>query len=468
MVAAMRVRRSGLLSLVLALVLLTSGAAGAFAASSAVEVVADGEVHSIRTFAGDVATVLDRLDLEVGEDDQVEPPPGTPVENGLRIVVSRAKTVEVVVDGSAPEIVVTVADTVTDVLLAAGLEDLLDREARIEPSPDDAVADGDRIVVTLPLSVTVTADGEQQQLETYAATVAEALEDAAIDLGEHDQVEPPLQQELEADAAIVVRRVEILDEVVEIAIAPVEQRRETQELVSGETRVEVEGEPGVREETYVVTHIDGEETERELVEEKVLREPTDRVVLVGVAPAPLQEAQGLLARLGYPVGSVDGADGAQTRQALCAWRRLEGRTVSRQPLQPGELDALRASGGLPAADAAGRGVTVDRTCQVLYLHDGGRWQQVHRASTGADGLPQPGAYRIQRTRPGWHTSTLYPAAQPNMYNTLYFHGAIAIHGSNHVPSHPASAGCVRVTPPTADTLFARLGVGDPVRVIGAY
>jgi resuscitation-promoting factor RpfB len=464
----MRVRRSVLLSLVLAMVVLASGAAGAFAVSSAVEVAADGEVHSIRTFAGDVATVLDRLDIEVGEADLVEPPPGTAVENGLRIVVSRAKTVEVVVDDSPPEVVVAVAGTVADVLSAAGLADLLDREARIEPSPDDAIADGDRIVVTLPLSVTVAADGDEQQLVTYATTVAEALEDGGIGLGDDDLVEPPLEEALEEDAVIIVRRVEIVDEVVQVEIAPGEQRRETQELVSGQTRVEVEGEAGMREETWTVTRIDGEESERELVEEKVLRQPTDRVVLVGSAPAPLREAQELLAGLGYPVGSVDGTDGAQTRQALCAWRRLEGGTVSRQSLQAGELDALRASGGLPAADAAGRGVTVDRTCQVLYLHEGGRWQQVHRASTGADGLPQPGSYRIQRTRPGWHTSTLYPAPQPNMYNTLYFHGAIAIHGSNHVPSHPASAGCVRVTPPSADTLFGRLGVGDSVRVIGAY
>jgi resuscitation-promoting factor RpfB len=464
----MTFRRSGLLTLVIALVVLASGAAAAFAASSAVEVVADGEVRSVRTFAGDVGEVLARLDIEVGPDDLVEPALDTPIENRLRIVVSRAKAVEVRVDGSPPETVVAVAETVTDVLRAAGLEGLLDREARIEPSPDAQVADGDVVVVTLPLTVTITADGDEREVLTYAATVAAVLQDAEIDVGEHDLVDPALDEALEEAATIVVRRVEVVEEVVEVEIDHGEQRRETRELTEGETRVETEGEPGLRERTYMVTRVDGEESERELIDEEVLREPTDRVLLVGTAPAPVREAQGLLAGLGYPIGTVDGVDGAQTRQALCAWRRLEGRVASRQSLQAGELDALRASGGLPAADAAGRGVTVDRTCQVLYLHEGGRWQQVHRASTGADGLPQPGSYRIQRTRPGWHTSTLYPAAQPNMYNTLYFHGAIAIHGSNHVPSHPASAGCVRVTPPSADTLFARLGVGDPVRVIGAY
>lgn len=181
----------------------------------------------------------------------------------------------------------------------------------------------------------------------------------------------------------------------------------------------------------------------------------------------LLEAQQLLDTLGYPIGPVDGVDGAQTRRGLCAWRRLEGLAAHRGPLEPAELDAIRSTGGLPPA-AAGRGVTVDRTCQVLYLRDGGMWQDVHRASTGRGGLPHPGDYTIVFKRPGWHTSTLYPAPEPNMYNAMYFSGPIAIHGSSLVPPHPASAGCVRVTPEGADLLFAILEVGDPITVIGTY
>ncbi|MFP4636618.1 MAG: L,D-transpeptidase, partial [Nitriliruptoraceae bacterium] len=130
--------------------------------------------------------------------------------------------------------------------------------------------------------------------------------------------------------------------------------------------------------------------------------------------------------------------------------------------------ALQASDGLPVASDADRGVTVDRTCQVLYLRQGGSWQYVHPVSTGTGGLPGAGSYTISRQRPGWHTSSLYPAPEPNMYNSMYFNGAIAIHGSRHVPPHPASAGCVRVTPEVADQLFATLQVGDPVDVIGAW
>jgi hypothetical protein len=196
------------------------------------------------------------------------------------------------------------------------------------------------------------------------------------------------------------------------------------------------------------------------------------VVPPGAAPAEassaaVREAQSILDGLGYPVGPVDGLDGNQTRRGLCAWRRLEGRETHRGPLTSSELKALRATTRLPSA-SAGRGVTVDRTCQTVYYREDGRWRKVLRASTGKGGLPRKGNYTTTRKRAGWHTSTLYPAASPNMYNSMYFSGVIAIHGSRVVPTYPASAGCVRVTPKGADYLFARVRVGDPVRVIGTY
>jgi resuscitation-promoting factor RpfB len=447
---------------------LVVGGAAFYLASSAVAVVVDGVRLTTRTFAHDVAGVLAGLDVVVGHADRVEPAADTPVEDGLRIVVTRAKTVEVQVDDDGPQRVTAVADTVADVLAAGGLADLLAREARVDPAPDARVADGDRITVRLPRAVTIAVDGHQRQVAAYAATVAEALSDAGIAVGESDLVDPARDHALQGSTLITVQRVETVVETIEVAIAHGEERQETEELISGETRAHANGEDGLRRETYEVTLVDGQETARELVADEVVRVPVDRVVLVGVGPGPVREAQQLLADLGYPVGPVDGIDGPQTRRALCAWRSLEGHGASRAGLQPGDIEALRETSGLPAADAGGRGVTVDRTCQVLYYRQDGRWQHVHQASTGADGLPQPGSYSIQRTRAGWHTSTLYPAPQPNMYNSLYIRGAIAIHGSNHVPPHPASAGCVRVTPETADHLFARLRIGDPVQVIGAY
>ncbi len=470
--------RSRLLAALTVLCLAVAGAGVVYAASSYVEVVVEDEVLAIRTLAEDVAAVLDRLDIEVAGPDRVQPPPETRIVDGLVIMVERARTVEVQVDERPPRTVTAVVATVDEALRAAGLGHLLDREARIEPRPGAAILDGDRIVIELPTAVRLVADGREHRFETYADTVAGAIEDAEVAVGEHDRVEPPPHRPLTAGATLTIERVEIVERVVEVTIEHGEERRETDELTAGDTRVVTEGEDGLRRETWAVTLVDGEETDRELVGEETVRVPTDRVVLVGTRPEPepepapqpppVREAQQLLADLGYPVGPVDGIDGPRTQRALCAWRRLEGREVGHHSLQAGEVEALRATEGLPAAGTSGRGVTVDNTCQVLYLRQDGRWQRVHPASTGTDGLPGAGSYTISWKRPGWHTSSLYPASEPNMYNSMYFHGAIAIHGSHHVPPRPASAGCVRVTPAVADELFAVLRVGDPVRVVGTW
>lgn len=452
-------------------VLLVVGGAAVLAAvllsvSNSVQVSVDGEVLSLRTFEENVAGVLGRLDVEVGPADRVEPAPDTRVHDGLRIVVDHAKHVEVVVDDSPPQMVVAVVDTVADVLRAAELEELLQRTARIDPAPDAPVADAARVVVELPALVTLTADGERRELETFADTVGATLAEAGVDLGAHDRLDPPSDQLLDGPTRIVVQRVELVEEVVEVPIEHGEQRRDTDALVEGETEVHTEGRDGRRREVWEVTMLDGEVAHRELVTEQVVTEPSDRVVLVGTA-SPVREAQELLSDLGYPAGPVDGVEGAQTRRALCAWRRLEGDEVGRDGLRPGELEALRATTGLPAAPS-GRGVSVDKTCQTIALREAGQWQRVEAASTGRGGLPRAGEYRIRWRLAGWHTSTLYPAARPNMYNSMFFHGSIAIHGARHVPTHPASAGCVRVTPAIADVLFARLQTGDPVTVVGAY
>jgi hypothetical protein len=223
-----------------------------------------------------------------------------------------------------------------------------------------------------------TASGGSQQHTGTQARVEPALNTAVVD-GDRIEVQLPT----------------VIEDVVTEAIAHDEQRRETDDLIEGETRVAVAGEDGVRHRIYAVTRVGGQEVERELLADEVIRDPTDRVVLVGTAPGPVREAQTLLTALGYPAGPTDGVEGPQTHRALCAWRRLEGHEASRRPLQDGELEALRATTALPAADS-GRGVTVDRACQVLYYRDDGQWQHVHQASTGADGLPRPGRYPSQR------------------------------------------------------------------------
>jgi hypothetical protein len=173
--------------------------------------------------------------------------------------------------------------------------------------------------------------------------------------------------------------------------------------------------------------------------------------------------------LGYPVGKVDGVQDAESLRALCTWRRLSGSAAHRGGIRSSEYDRILATKGLPSVSRTATHLVVDRACQVVTYRADGQVRRVLPASTGRAGKETPtGVFSVTRKRSGWHTSTLYPAPQPNMYNTMYFNGPVAVHGAREVPTEPASSGCVRVTPSGADYLFPRVPVGTRVEVIGTW
>jgi uncharacterized protein YabE (DUF348 family) len=253
-----------------------------------VEVVDDGQHHELDAVVATVADVLDRLDLQVSTADVVTPAPDAPVADGTRIVIDRAITVDIAVDGAVARRVTASLTTVGQALRHAGMADLLTADVRIEPQWQRAVADGDTIQVVFPTPVTVVVDGGEVAVATYGADVAAALADAAVEVGDDDLVAPAAGAALVGPTRVTVQRVRSLEETEEVVLEHRSQRRETDDLDKGTTRIEVEGRDGLRLDTYRVTLTDGQETDRELVAEEVVREPRDEVVLAGtyVAPPP--------------------------------------------------------------------------------------------------------------------------------------------------------------------------------------
>jgi len=255
--------------------------------SNAVEVEVDGERHAIRTYSATVAEVLEQLDVEVGPADAVRPGPDAALSDGLTIQIDRAIEVEVVIDGDETREVLAPVDSVADVLEAADLGDARADGAIISPPTTAGVEDGDVVHVTLPKAVEVVVDGEVHRTETVVDTVRDVLADLDVDLDPSDRVRPALWEPIDGPTEIVVQRVDTGEETVEVALPSGEQRREDPDLLRGTEKVEQEARDGLRVDRYAVVAVDGEQTQRELVEQTVVREPVDRVVLVGTkAPPP--------------------------------------------------------------------------------------------------------------------------------------------------------------------------------------
>jgi len=264
-------------------------AVGALAATSGstVEVLADGDVHQLRVHDGTVADALGDAEVDLAADDDVHPELDTEVDGDLRIVVTRAITVDVVVDGEEPVTVTAPVASVEGAVHLAGLADLRAEGAVATPAWHDAISDGDVISIQRPVAVTLEVDGGERTVVTLAAQVDDLLSLNDVELGPDDRVSPAPSAALRADQTITVERVEYVEAAELVALARDEARRNTSSLDRGRTRVEEEGRDGMRRDDYLLTLVDGEEVERELLGSEIVTQPRDRVVLVGTrAPAP--------------------------------------------------------------------------------------------------------------------------------------------------------------------------------------
>ena len=273
-------------------------AVGALAATSgsAAEVLADGELHEVRVKKD--ATVADALaaaEIALAAADDVQPAPDAEVVPDLRIVVTRAITVDVVVDDEDPVTVTAPVASVDGVVRLAGLEALRDEGAVATPAWHDLVEDGDVITIQRPVEVSLEVDGDEVTVITLAAQVEHLLKLQDVELGPDDLVTPAVWAPLRSDQTITVQRVEYVEDIEEIVLDHDEVRKNTSSLDRGRTRVDQEGRDGLRLDVYEVTLVDGEETDRELVDSEVVTKPRDRVVLVGTRvppPPPVRAASG--------------------------------------------------------------------------------------------------------------------------------------------------------------------------------
>ncbi len=261
------------------------------AANAAVAVVVDGEEHQLQTYAATVGDVLEELEVEVEPVDEVSPSLDASVEDGIEIEVARAVTVDVHVDGEHVETVEEPVGSVAGALDAVDL-DVREEGALITPGWTEPIEDGDVIDVRLPADVELTADGDTDQFETHMADVEALLLDADVHVGDDDVVIPASDTPLHEVDEVLVQRVETDEVVEEIVLERDEVRQETGDLEQGTTRVDDEGRDGLRHDTYRLELVDGEEADRELVDQEVVTEPRDRVVLVGTRqPEPEPEPE---------------------------------------------------------------------------------------------------------------------------------------------------------------------------------
>jgi len=180
--------------------------------------------------------------------------------------------------------------------------------------------------------------------------------------------------------------------------------------------------------------------------------------------------QKLLDRGTYPVGSKDGYFSSSTLQATYAFQKT--RNLPRDGVMtPGEVIELAKSGPPKAPRRTPENYTdIDISRQVMFEVRRGKVRHTTPISSGneayytVDGQTYKahtprGDFSIVRKIAGKRVSRLGTLWWPS-----YFVGGYAVHGSDSVPTYPASHGCVRIPRYVEKKFFYRNPVGTPLYV----
>nr|WP_285889050.1 3D domain-containing protein [Paenibacillus polysaccharolyticus] len=203
----------------------------------------------------------------------------------LLVVYGQAgKQVSLVIDGKAQ-----VVETRTGML-----QEMLEEQS-ITVSPHDkvsmpmngAITDGDRIVIERAVPVNITADGDTKTLYTTDSSVQGVIQQAGIEVANHDKVYPALGTAIKADMKIRVVRVTKHTVDVKHPIAYKVVKTADPSLFQGDNRVVVKGKEGT-----IVQHIekvfqDGELVSKKVVGKTVASNRVDKVIAVGTKAKPV-------------------------------------------------------------------------------------------------------------------------------------------------------------------------------------
>lgn len=239
----------------------------------------NGKAEEIRTFGGTVGEILDSQDIELEKRDEVKPGVNTKIDRDMTVTVNTAKDIALTVDGKKTD-EWTNANTVGQALADLGVE-AKDAELSAEAT-DKLKVDGETSIdVTTAKALTVVADGKDHKVTAPVDTAGAALKEADVKLDKDDYLSVPMSASVTDGQVLTVNRVENKTVKEKQDIEPKVEKKKSDSLFVGETKVEEKGKAGQKEVEYQVKIVNGEEVEKEKKGEKVLSEPKAKVVVEG-------------------------------------------------------------------------------------------------------------------------------------------------------------------------------------------
>ena len=208
--------------------------------------------------------------------------------------------------------------------------------------------------------------------------------------------------------------------------------------------------------------------------------PVKKTLRPGMTGADVKKVQQRLRTLHYYPGSVDGQFGADTLEAVWAFKEVQGLRTRRNPDDIGAAMERRLANPRapsPVSDHhQNNRIDVSLRHEYLVLYRHGKVRLISHVSTGGGyyypcpgdasqtcgpAITPTGNFEALSFLPGWVQVPL-----GEMFNPVFFIGtAYAMHGDTDVPRTPASHGCVRMPMDIAEFFHELFTIpGTPVYI----
>ena len=268
---------------VFSLVFLIVAVTAVFAACSAKQVSLNIDIDSstvqVSAKVGDsISKVLADNEIEIGENDVVEPEVDETVgESTADISVKKAKTVTVIC-GEEEKAVVLAEGTVKDAVEKSGFK--MGKNDKLSVDENETITDGMKIEIKEGTVIYVIRGGKKEKYITTEQSVSKALVECGIKTDSDDIIDVN-GNEIKNGVVITVKTVDVKEETKTETVKFSTEKKYSSSMNAGTSKVSQQGVNGQKQVTYKNTYVDGKLTKSEVVSEKTIKAPVNKIVVYG-------------------------------------------------------------------------------------------------------------------------------------------------------------------------------------------
>lgn len=238
----------------------------------------NGEQEEIRTHANTVSKLFSTNEMEVSEFDIVTPSMDTPIKNGLTIRWEQSKEVAIAIEEEEKSFWTT-KNTVQDILEEAGIE--ITEHDEVSPALTASLDKEHKITIDKAYQFVLVDGGEESTHWSTFTTIGDFLNKENIKLDELDRVEGSLENEISPGSVVEIVRVKKETATVEEEEKFTIETKSDDSLLKGREKVVQKGEKGIISRDYEVVKENGKEVSRTLIAESTIKEPKKQIVSIG-------------------------------------------------------------------------------------------------------------------------------------------------------------------------------------------